>query len=159
MGWTQQRRVIVMRRERRLDLIVEAKRSGRRISKNHGQTELCFIDAGPAQQTLEHYVDHLAHALKICGEDHVGIGSDAILTTFDTSAESMAAWNKDIAARKAAGVGAPGEGRPPYVVGLNRPDRSEVIARALLKRGYPARVAEKVLGANFARVFAQTWPA
>jgi len=54
---------------------------------------------------------------------------------------------------------APGEGRPPFVEGLNRSDRSEVIARALLARGHKARVAEKVLGANFQRVFAQTWSA
>jgi len=45
----------------------------------------------------------------------------------------------------------------PYVVGLNQPNRPELIARALVKRGYPARIAEKVLGANFRRVFAATW--
>jgi membrane dipeptidase len=32
-----------------------------------------------------------------------------------------------------------------------------VIADALMKRGYPARVAEKVLGANFVRVFGEIW--
>ena len=124
-----------------------------------GIYELCFLDAGPAQQSLDHYMAHMIHALKVCGEDHVGIGTDGQLTPFDTSPRAMAAWNKDIAARKASGVGAPGEGRPPFVAGLNRTDRCEVIARQLLKRGYPARVAEKVLGANFARVFAETWPA
>ena len=123
-----------------------------------GIYELCFLDAGPAQQSLDHYMAHMTHALKVCGEDHVGIGTDGQLTPFDTSPTAMAAWDKDIAARKAAGVGAPGEGRPPFVAGLNRVDRCEVIARQLLKRGYPARVAEKVLGANFARVFRQTWP-
>jgi membrane dipeptidase len=33
----------------------------------------------------------------------------------------------------------------------------EIIADRLLKRGYSAAVAEKVLGANFARVFRQIW--
>ncbi|MNE92944.1 hypothetical protein D3C80_1907310 [compost metagenome] len=69
----------------------------------------------------------------------------------------MAEWDASIAARKAAGVSAPGEGRPPFVTGLNRADRPEVIARALLDRGQPVRVVEKVLGANFQRVFAETW--
>jgi len=124
-----------------------------------GIYELSFLSAGPAQQTLDDYVAHVAHALKICGEDHVGIGSDALLMPWDTTPEAMAEWDKEIAARKAAGIGAPGEGRPPYVVGLNRSDRVEVIASALLQRGYPARVTERVLGANFQRVFAQTWPA
>ena len=64
---------------------------------------------------------------------------------------------REFAARKAAGVSAPGEGRPPFVTGLNRSNRPEIIARALLERGQPVRVVEKVLGANFQRVFAETW--
>ena len=44
-----------------------------------------------------------------------------------------------------------------YVVGLNTPRRSEVIADALLKRGYSARVAEKVLGANFVGALGRIW--
>ena len=118
---------------------------------------LSYISAGPEQQSLEDYMAHMLHALSVCGEDHVGIGSDAILTPFDTSPESMAQWDASIAARKAAGVSAPGEGRPPFVTGLNRSDRAEVIARALLDRGQPVRVVEKVLGANFQRVFTETW--
>lgn len=118
---------------------------------------LSYISAGPAQQSLDDYMAHMLHALSVCGEDHVGIGSDAILTPFDTSPESMAEWDASIAARKAAGVSAPGEGRPPFVTGLNRADRAEVIARALLDRGQPVRVIEKVLGANFQRLFAETW--
>ncbi|WEK57873.1 MAG: membrane dipeptidase [Candidatus Brevundimonas phytovorans] len=118
---------------------------------------LSYISAGPEQQSLDDYMAHMLHALSVCGEDHVGIGSDAVLTPFDTSPESMAEWDASIAARKAAGVSAPGEGRPPFVTGLNRADRAEVIARALLDRGQPVRVVEKVLGANFQRLFAETW--
>lgn len=118
---------------------------------------LSYISAGPEQQSLDDYMAHMLHALSVCGEDHVGIGSDALLTPFDTSPESMAQWDASIAARKAAGVSAPGEGRPPFVSGLNRSDRPEIIARALLERGQPIRVVEKVLGVNFQRVFAETW--
>ena len=122
-----------------------------------GIYELCYLTPGPAQQSLNDYLAHLTHALSVCGDDHVGIGSDALLMPFDTSPAGMAEWNKDIAARKASGIAAPGEGRPPFVVGLNRPDRSEIIATALLKRGYSEQTVEKVLGANFRRVFEQTW--
>jgi membrane dipeptidase len=122
-----------------------------------GIYELSFLTPGPAQQSLDDYLAHLIHALSICGEEHVGIGSDALLMPFDTSPESMGVWDKDIAARKASGVAAPGEGRPPFVTGLNRPDRSEIIADALSKRGYSSRAVEKVLGLNFQRVFKQTW--
>jgi membrane dipeptidase len=122
-----------------------------------GIYELAFLVQAPAQPTLDDYLAHLVHALSVCGEDHVGIGSDALVMPFDTSPESMAAWNKDIAERKASGVGAPGEGPPPFVVGLNRPDRSLLIAAALTRRKVPERIVDKILGANFLRVFGETW--
>lgn len=122
-----------------------------------GIYELSYLSAGPAQQSLEDYLAHLGHALDVCGEDHVGIGSDALLTAFDTSPANMAMWDRSIAERKALNVAAPEEGRPPFVVGLNRSDRYVRIASAMLARGYPERVVEKVLGENFRRVFAATW--
>lgn len=42
-------------------------------------------------------------------------------------------------------------------MGLNTPRRSEIIADALLKRGYGARVAEKVLGLNFTDALGRIW--
>lgn len=124
-----------------------------------GIYELAYLTTAPApaQPTLAVYLAHLTRALNVCGEDHVGIGSDASLTRFDTSPASMKDWAEQIARRKASGVAAPGEGPPPFVIGLNRPDRYVVIADALLRRGYKARTIEKVLGGNFARVFPATW--
>jgi membrane dipeptidase len=43
------------------------------------------------------------------------------------------------------------------VIGLNIPRRIEVIADQLLKRGYSARVTEKVIGGNFVKVFREIW--
>ena len=124
-----------------------------------GIYELSYLVAPPRQPTRADYLRHLTHALKVCGEDHVGIGTDGLLTPFDTSPESMKSWDEETARRKATGVAAPGEGPPPFAIGLNRSDRAEVIADALLRQGYGARVAEKVLGANFQRVFEATWTA
>jgi membrane dipeptidase len=89
----------------------------------------------------------------------VGIGSDSQLGPFDTSPEAMAEFNKEEEHRRNTGLAAPGEDRPPYVIGLNTPRRCEVIAAALLKRGYPARVAEKVLGRNFIDALGRIWQA
>lgn len=124
-----------------------------------GIYELSYLNTSSPQPTLEDYMAHLTHALDVCGEDHVGIGSDAIMTAFEVTPESVKAWNEDIARRKAAGIGAPGEGPLPFVVGLNRSDRSRVIAETMEARGYGIGVIEKVLGRNFLRVFDETWRA
>ena len=124
-----------------------------------GIYELSFLTDGSHQQSLADYMAHMVHALDVAGEDHVAVGSDADPLRFDTSAANMKDWWKDIERRKRIGVGAPGEGPPPFVTGLNRPDRMEVIAQALAKRGYRSAAIEKVLGANLLRVFSETWTA
>ena len=122
-----------------------------------GIYDLPYLAASPHQPTVDDYMAHMTHALKICGEDHVGIGSDQSMAPFDDSPQGMADFQKDVEARKKAGVSAPGEDRPTYVVGMNTPRRCEVICDALLKRGYSERVTEKVLGLNFARALTEIW--
>ena len=122
-----------------------------------GIYDLCYLTPSPKQPTLDDYMAHMTHALKVCGEDHVGIGSDSSLSPWDTSPEAMKAFNENEAERHKAGVAAPEEDRPLYVIGLNTPRRCEIIADALLKRGYGARVAEKVLGTNFTDALGRIW--
>ena len=55
-GWTQSRRVIVMRRQRKTDLIVEVKRKGRGKRNEQAQTELCFIDENEPLKSWEYAV-------------------------------------------------------------------------------------------------------
>ncbi len=123
-----------------------------------GIFDLPYLTPSPKQPALDDYMAHMTHALNVCGEDHVGIGSDSALAAWDTSPAAMAAFQKDEADRKKAGVAAPGEdARPMYVLGMNTPRRSEVIADALLKRGYKARAVEKVLGLNFTDALERIW--
>ncbi len=124
-----------------------------------GIYDLPYLAASPKQPTVDDYMAHMEHALKIMGEEHVGIGSDVGIEPFDTSPKGMAEFNKFEEERQKSGLAAPEEDRPTYVVGLNTPRRIEVIADQLLKRGYPASTAEKVIGANFARVFGEIWTA
>jgi membrane dipeptidase len=122
-----------------------------------GIYDLCYLTASPKQPALADYMAHMTHALNVCGEDHVGIGSDSALAPWDTSPAAAAEYAKHEQQRIKAGVAAPEEDRPLYVEGLNTPRRSEVIADALLKRGYKARVAEKVLGLNFTDALGRIW--
>jgi membrane dipeptidase len=118
---------------------------------------LPFLAPSPVQPTLEIYMKHMTHALDVCGEDHVGVGSDGPIDRFPDTPEALAAVQKEVAARKAAGVSAPEEDRPPYIPDLNGPRKIERIAEALQRCGYPSRVVEKVIGGNFRRVFREVW--
>lgn len=122
-----------------------------------GIYDLMYLTASPKQPTLDDYMEHMEHALKIAGTDHVGIGSDVGIDPFDTSEKGLADFNKEKEERRTAGLAAPEEDRLPYVIGLNFPRKIELIADQLLKRGYTAAVAEKVIGANFAGAFKEIW--
>src|SRR5450755_1462967 len=118
-----------------------------------------YVVASPTVPTRQHVLDHVVHAIDVCGADHVGIGSDGSIQKTVLTAEQKAAFEQDIAHRKQLGVGAPGEDRYPYVPDLNGPDHMEVIANELAKRGQPSSVIENVLGANFQRVIGEIWGA
>lgn len=122
-----------------------------------GIYDLPYLTASPHQPNLDDYIEHMVHALSVCGEDHVGIGSDQSIQPFDTSPKGMQEFDKVEEKRHAAGIAAPEEDRPTYVEGLNVPNRCEIIAAALLKHGYSASVTEKVLGLNFVRALSEIW--
>ncbi|HTR27059.1 MAG TPA: membrane dipeptidase [Terriglobales bacterium] len=116
-----------------------------------------YVVASPTVPTRDHVLDHVVHAINVCGADHVGIGSDGTIQKTVLTAEQKKNFDDDIARRKKLGIGAPGEDRYPYVPDLNGPDHMEVIASELAKRGQPAATIEKVLGANLARVIGEVW--
>jgi len=116
-----------------------------------------YLVASPTVPTREHVLDHVVHAINVCGGDHVGIGSDGAIQKTVLTPEQKDTFDKDIARRKQLGIGAPGEDRYPYVPDLNGPDHMQVIADELAKRGQPSSVIEKVLGANFQRVIGDIW--
>ena len=55
-GWSQARRVIVMRHAKKIDLVLEAKRKGSGRGKEKGQTELHFIDETEPVKSWEYAV-------------------------------------------------------------------------------------------------------
>jgi membrane dipeptidase len=116
-----------------------------------------YLVASPAVPTRPHVIDHLSYAIKVCGADHVGIGSDGSIQGVLLTPEQKKQFDEDIARRKKLGIGAPGEDRYPYVPDLNGPDHMEVIAAELQKRSQPSSVIEKVLGANFQRIIGEIW--
>jgi membrane dipeptidase len=119
-----------------------------------------FLSPGRVPTTAD-LVAHIEHALTVCGEDHVGIGSDLSITPIDGSAEYWAKHRQFVSARIAAGIAAPAESPDVLftVPELNSERRMERIADALAAKGHPDRVVEKVIGANWLRLCREVWRA
>jgi membrane dipeptidase len=117
-----------------------------------------FLDIKGTRNT-ELVIRHIEHALKVCGEDHVGIGSDLSIQPIDETPEYQKAAAEFVASRRRAGGGAPGEDLPLYISDLNHPRRIESIALALGARGHSATTITKVIGGNFDRVLRTIWQA
>ena len=116
---------------------------------------LPYITPSPKQPMREDFIQHLEHALKICGEDHVGVGTD--VPFFPVDEGDLEEMKKATEKRKADGIAAPGEDRPVYIPDMNTPRKMELVADALLKRGHKSSAVEKIMGANFKRVFGGIW--
>ncbi|MEP7247419.1 MAG: membrane dipeptidase [Gammaproteobacteria bacterium] len=111
--------------------------------------------------TGDDVVAHIEHALEVCGEDHIGIGTDGSFTQVDDLVAYQKNLEREVAARRAAGISAPGE-RPdifPFAVDLRGPDQLRQLADRLAKRGHSEGRIEKILGLNFVRYAQRIWGA
>ena len=104
-------------------------------------------------------IRHLEHAIKVCGEDHVGIGTDSDVAPVERTPE----WERE---NREWVRGAKQEGtftatRPDdlytFIPDLNVANRFEVLAARLSARGHSDARIEKILGGNFARVMREVW--
>jgi membrane dipeptidase len=104
-------------------------------------------------------IAHIEHVANVGGEDHVGIGTDngPLPTLLD--AVTRKRMDEDQQRRFTAGIAAPGEaiGVYPLVEDYNSIDRYERIANDLAKRGWSEARLEKLMGANFLRVYRDAW--
>lgn len=110
---------------------------------------------GPAERnTLEDVMRHLDHAIRICGIDHVGIGSDREYAAIPDTPEEQARLREELSRLRP--TTATGFRWPFFVSALNHPRRMETLADALRKRGRTPREVDLILGENFLRLFRET---
>ena len=111
------------------------------------------------QPVLEDVVRHIEHAVRVCGEDHVGIGSDNSITPLALTPAFRALHAGFVRLRRQQGISAPGEAEDVfnYAPDLNTPRRLDQIADALAARNHSSDRIEKILGRNWMRVFTETW--
>jgi membrane dipeptidase len=103
---------------------------------------------------------HLEHAVNVCGEDHVGLGTDGTISALEITEAFKELHRKEIENRKKAGVSAPGETADVFniIPEYNEPLRFLKLADDLARRGWAPSRIDKILGANFARLFSEVWP-
>jgi membrane dipeptidase len=111
------------------------------------------------QPMAEDVIRHIEHAVNVCGEDHVGIGTDTGVAPIARTPEFEKNNREWVAGAVEDGVFA--RGRPAdlytFIPDLNTADRFDRLALLLSKRGHSdARIA-KILGGNFARVMREVW--
>jgi membrane dipeptidase len=113
------------------------------------------------QPHAEDLIRHIEHAINTCGEDHVGLGTDGSISGVPLTDAYRAYFRKEVEARKKAGYGAAGESADALTVvpEYNEPLRFDRLANDLVNRGWSNTRIDKLLGANFARLFAQVWDA
>eukprot|EP01032_Pedospumella_encystans_P019861 gene19861-22574_t len=104
-------------------------------------------------------VAHLEHAINLCGEDHVGIGTDGYVSGIDDMPAYMRGLEKEVAQRRASGIGATGERADivTFLPDLTGPDKFWKLADLLAKRGHNASRIDKILGLNFLRTAGGVW--
>nr|WP_244984199.1 membrane dipeptidase [Actinomadura citrea] len=117
-----------------------------------------FLNAS-GHATAADVVEHIAHAVNVCGEDHVGIGTDGTITAIDDLDAYRDRLAEQVARRRAAGASAAGERSDtyPFVVDLRGVDQFRELARLLTERGYSASRIEKILGLNFHHYAKAVW--
>jgi membrane dipeptidase len=109
--------------------------------------------------TAADVLGHVEHALNVCGEDHVGIGTDGGTTPIDDLKSYAEVLRKEHEDRVAKGVAAPGEGADthPFVDDLRGPDQFRQLARLLGARHHSEARIAKILGGNFIRYAREVW--
>ena len=107
------------------------------------------LNVDPAEPTIDRYLDHIDHAIKVMGERQVGLGADFI---------------RQVALSGA--TGGHGDALLPAglqlsdaIAGFSGPADYPALVSALAGRGYDGAVLAGVLGENFLRVFRSALPA
>jgi membrane dipeptidase len=132
----------------------------RLVASRGGYVGIFFMPyLSPGRNPSAHdLVEHVEHAIKVCGEDHVGIGTDGGTSPIDVKAFQIENA-KDYARRTAAGIAAPGESPDvlPFIPELSGPNQFRTLSTLLAARGHGSSRIDKILGGNFLRFAREVW--
>ena len=109
-----------------------------------------FIGKNPGTDTtIEHYADHIEHAVNVIGIENVGLSTDypvrgleSWITKEDWYEPRLTIFKPSYDVQW-----------PPYIPELDMPDRFRNLVAVLDRRGWKSRDLERLLGGNWMRLF------
>ncbi|TNE61156.1 MAG: dipeptidase [Alphaproteobacteria bacterium] len=109
-----------------------------------------FLGKNPGTDTtIETYADHIDHAVKVMGIDHVGLATDFPVRGIKSWATRENWYEPRLKVYKPSYD----VQWPAWVPELDEPERFRTLLPVLAKRGYSTGDMEKLLGANWLRLF------
>ena len=109
-----------------------------------------FVGPDPGgKTTIETYLDHIDHAVKVAGLDHVGLCTDFQIHGIKAWATKETWYEPRLKSFKPSY----NVKWPPWIPELDEPERFRNVTYGLFKRGYSERAIEKILGKNWLSYF------
>lgn len=102
---------------------------------------------------------HIDHAVNVCGEDAIGIGTDGTVTPIDDLNQYQSFLTKQIEDRAKTGLGATGERSDtyPFIIDLRGVEQFRKLEGLLKAKGYSEARIGKIMGRNFLRFAQAIW--
>jgi membrane dipeptidase len=120
------------------------------VAERGGVVGICqmrpFLTA-KKQDNLPAYFDHVLHAVRVAGAEHVAIGSDRDHRVITLTPEYLAELKRE------EGSQVVDNELPYFIAELNGPRRMEVVWDGLVKRGLGSADVERVMGLNLRRLY------
>ena len=124
----------------------------RAMSDRGGMTGIAalgyFIGKSP-DTSIEDYLNHVDHAVKVGGMDHVGLATDFEIRGIKAWATRETWYEPRLKFFKPEY----NVRWPPWIEGLDEPERFRNVAQGLERRGYAVGDIQKLLGGNWLRYF------
>ncbi len=122
----------------------------RAVAKTGGVIGICqmrpFLTT-KKKDNLHAYFDHIDHAVKVAGIEHVGIGSDRDHRVITLTPEYLAELKQE------EGSQVVDSDLPYFIDELNGPKRMDVVRQGLEQRKYKAADIDRIMGGNVYRVY------
>ncbi|MFH1575135.1 MAG: membrane dipeptidase [Acidobacteriota bacterium] len=111
------------------------------------------IDSPAIENWDEDYLNHIDHAVKVCGIDHVGPATDYQPRGIEASATRENSYVPRLRIFKPSY----NVRWPSWIPELGKPERCRTVARGLGRRGYRSDDVEKLLGRNWLDYFREVF--